>query len=182
MAEEEYQEALKIRRSLSKLNPEAFRSDVAMTLHNLAGLHYQTKEYESALVEYEEALNIYRCLGESNPKAFIPYVAGTLNNLAVLNQKIPVYETALKEFEEALKIRRILAEDEPKAFLPALTEILINLSIYYLQYVPDKAKSVAYAQEARDILIPLVKQAPHLQSLLDMAEGLLEDNKAQPGE
>ncbi len=54
------------------------------------------------------------------------------------------------------------------------------MSIFYLQAVPDKAKSIAYAQEARDILILLCQQAPHLQSQLDLAEQLLAANKTKP--
>jgi hypothetical protein len=79
-----------------------------------------------------------------------------------------------------LKIKRELAAKESGAFSQTLAETLLNLSIYYLQAVPDKDKSVAYAQEVRDILQSLIKQAPHLQNYLDMAEQLLEDNKTQP--
>uniref|UniRef100_UPI004056A147 hypothetical protein n=1 Tax=Candidatus Electronema sp. TaxID=2698783 RepID=UPI004056A147 len=79
-----------------------------------------------------------------------------------------------------LRLYRSLAEAEPKVFLAELSATLINVSIFYLQDVPDRAKSVAYAQEARDILIPLCKQAPHLQSDLDMAERVLAANKAKP--
>ena len=61
-----------------------------------------------------------------------------------------------------------------------MANTLINLSIFHLQAVPDKTKSMAYAQEAQDILIPLCKRAPHLQDYLDMAEEVLEDNKAKP--
>jgi hypothetical protein len=53
------------------------------------------------------------------------------------------------------------------------------LSIFYLQAVPDKIQSTAYAQEARDILKPLIQRMPHLQGHLDHAEQLLERNKAK---
>ncbi len=79
-----------------------------------------------------------------------------------------------------MKIRRELAAKELGAFSQDLVKTLLSLSLFYLQDVPDKAKSVAYAQEVRDILQSLIKQAPHLQNYLDMAEQLLEDNKAQP--
>ncbi|MCW5198429.1 hypothetical protein VU06_01615 [Desulfobulbus sp. F3] len=79
-----------------------------------------------------------------------------------------------------MKIRRSLAEAEPKVFLENLAQTLFNLSIFYLYHMPDRAKSAAYAQEARDILIPLCKQAPHLQKYLDEAELLLKANAATP--
>lgn len=52
------------------------------------------------------------------------------------------------------------------------------MSIFYLQDVPDKTKSIAYAQEARDILTLLCQQMPHLQNYLDAAEEVLKRNKA----
>ena len=176
----EYEEALKLYRSLAEAEPKVFLKYVAATLNNLANLHYQTQAYGPALKEFEEALKLYRSLAEAEPKAFLKDVAMTLNNLAALHYQTQAYGPALKEFEEALKIMRSLAEAEPKAFLPKLATTLINLSIFHLQAVPDKAKSVAYAQEARDILIPLCKQAPHLQQYLDQAEQLLAANKAKP--
>ena len=176
----EYEEALKIRRSLAETEPKAFLQDVATTLNNLANLHSDTQDYGPALKEYEEALKLRRSLAEAEPKAFLPDVAMTLNNLAALHTQTQDYGPALKEYEEALKIRRSLAEAEPKAFLKDVATTLNNLSIFYLYDMPDKAKSVAYAQEARDILIPLCKQVPHLQGDLDKAERLLAANKAKP--
>ncbi len=83
-------------------------------------------------------------------------------------------------YEEALQIRRSLAETSPEAFLPALIDTIIKLSIFYLSLVPDPAKSVAYAEEARSILIPLCAQAPHLQKYLYGAELVLKANAATP--
>ena len=176
----EYEEALKIRRSLAEAEPKAFLPYVATTLNNLAILHRQTQDYGPALKEFEEALKLYRSLAEAEPKAFLQYVARTLNNLAVLHYQTQAYGPALKEYEEALKLYRSLAEAEPKAFLKDVAQTLNNLSIFYLYHMPDKAKSVAYAQEARDNLIPLCKQVPHLQGDLDKAEQLLAANKAKP--
>ncbi|MCI5226712.1 MAG: tetratricopeptide repeat protein [Candidatus Electrothrix sp. AX2] len=180
LALKEYQEALKIRRRLAADQPKAFLPDVAMTLNNLGELHRKTGEYGPALKEYEEALKIRRRLAADQPKAFLPYVADTLNNLANLHYATGEYSLALKEYEEALKIRRRLAAKEPGAFSQTLVETLLNLSLFYLGAVPDKAKSVTYAQEARDILKPLIQQAPHLQKYLDLAEEVLERNKTQP--
>jgi hypothetical protein len=100
-------------------------------------------------------------------------VTETLNNLAVLHR-------ITNNYDPALKIRRGLAEAEPRAFLPNLAKVLLNMSIFHLKDVPDKSKSIDYAQEARDILIPLCKQAPHLQGELDKAEQLLKLNNTKP--
>ncbi|MCW5213141.1 hypothetical protein VU04_09555, partial [Desulfobulbus sp. TB] len=87
-----------------------------------------------------------------------------------------------QEYEETLKHYRKLAEQNPETFLPNVANALLSLSVFYLQVVPDTAKSVIYAQEARDILIPLCEQAPHLQGELDRAESLLEAISTKPGE
>jgi tetratricopeptide (TPR) repeat protein len=168
------QEALKQYRSLAAANPEAFLPRVAGTLNNLAVLHRQTNAFGPALDAYEEALQIFRSLAEVSQEAFLPRVAVTLNNLAMLHSDQNAFGPALEEYEEALKIRRSLAEASPEAFLPDVAETLINLSIFYLYSVPDTAKSVAYAEKARSILIPLCAQAPHLQQYLDKAEQVLK--------
>jgi hypothetical protein len=180
LALEAYQKALKIRRGLADANPEAFLPDVAQTLHNMANLHFAKKEHDQALGEYKEALKTYRSLAESNPEAFRPDVATTLNSLAALHGETKNYITAIEEFEEALQIRRKFGSSNPKAFLPYVAETLVNLSIFHLKVVSDKAKSVAYAEEARSILIPLCAQAPHLQKYLDTAEQVLKANAAGP--
>jgi len=176
-----YEEALKLYRGFTQAKPKVFLPEMAAILNNLAILHQANQEDEPALKKYEEALKIRRGLAEADPKAFLPDVADTLNNLAILHSKTHEYGPARKEYEEALKLYRSLAQAEPKAFLPYLATILVNLSIFYLEDVPDKAKSVAYAQEARSILIPLCKQAPHLQGELDKAEQLLNLNNTKPG-
>lgn len=178
----EYEEALKIRRTLAKIEPKAFLPDVAMTLNNIAILYYETEEYGPALGNYEETLQVFRSLAKAEPKAFIPNVAMTLNNLALLHSEVQDFDSALQEFEEALKLYGSLAARELKVFAQGLVETLLNLSLFYIQAVPDKAKSVDYAQEARDILIPLCQQAPHLQNYLDKAEQVLAANKAKPEE
>lgn len=176
----EFEEALKILKILSQSAPKDFRFSVAATLNNMAILHYQIKGYGPAMKEFEESLKIRRSLAETEPKVFLPKVASTLNNLALLHVNTQEYGIALQEYEEALEISRSFAEAEPRAFLPHLTGTLINLSIFYLYAVTDRAKSVAYAQEAGSILIPLCKQVPHLQSRLDMAERLLKANAGGP--
>jgi tetratricopeptide (TPR) repeat protein len=125
-------------------------------------------------------LEIRRNLAEASPEVFLPDVADTLNNLANLHSAQNAFGPALAAYEEALQIRLSLAAASPEAFLPVLTETLNNLSIYYLEDVPDRTKSVAYAEEARSILIPLCAKMPHLQGYLDMAERVLKANAATP--
>jgi tetratricopeptide (TPR) repeat protein len=180
IALEAYQKSLEISRCLAKTNPEIFLSDVAMTLNNLANMHCETEEYGLAEEEYQESLDIYHGLAEKIPEIFLVDVSMTLNNIANLHYQTDEYESASKEYQKALEIRRSLAEANPEAFLPAVIETLVNLSIFHLKAIPDTAKSVAYAEEVRSILVPLCAQAPHLQKYLDMAELVLKANAAKP--
>jgi tetratricopeptide (TPR) repeat protein len=109
LAEEEYREALDIRRTLAAGNPQAYLPDVAMTLNNLAVLHSATQQLSLAEEEYREALDTYRTLAAGNPQAYLPDVAMTLNNLAVLHKATQQLSLAEEEYREALDIRRTLA-------------------------------------------------------------------------
>ncbi|WPD22443.1 MAG: tetratricopeptide repeat protein [Candidatus Electrothrix scaldis] len=180
LALQEYEEALKINRSFAQTEPEIFLPDVAMNLNNIANLHKETKFFDSAMKEYDEALKVYRNLAKAKPEVFLVFVAVTLDNFAWLHCATKSFDLAMNEYEEALMLYRTLAKDNPKDFLPDVIQVLIDLTIFHLYFVPDQAKSVDYAQEARDILIPLCKKAPHLQGYLDIAERVLERNKAKP--
>jgi tetratricopeptide (TPR) repeat protein len=142
----------------------------------LANLHSDTHDFAAAAKEYEKALEIYRELAESNPSAFLPDVAMTLNNLANLHSDTHDFASAAKEYEEALEIRRELAASNPSAFLPNVAVTLINLSIFYLESVPDKEKSVNLAKKALGILLPIYKQSPQWEEYLNAAKQVLEAN------
>ena len=123
-----YTEALNTYRDLAEKNSDTYLHDVAMTLNNLAILHYDTNNYPAAEKEYTEALNTYRDLAEKNSDTYLHNVAMTLNNLANLHSKTNNYPAAEKEYTEALKIRRDLAEKNPDAFLPNIATTLNNLA------------------------------------------------------
>ena len=123
-----YEEALTIYRTLAAQNPEAFKSDVADTLNNLALLHSDTQQLDWAEKEYIEALEIYHRLAQKNPEAFESDVARTLNNLAVLHKNTRRLDLAEKEYNEALEIQRRLAQKNPEAFESDVARTLNNLA------------------------------------------------------
>ena len=130
-AEPKYQAALELFRELEGKNPGHFINDVAMTLNNLANLHYKTNNHPAAEEKCTEALKICRELAKKDPDTFLPYVAGTLNNLANLHSDINNYTAAEEKYTEALKIRRELAKKDPDAFLPDVAMTLNNLAVLY---------------------------------------------------
>jgi tetratricopeptide (TPR) repeat protein len=97
-----YEDVLKIYRELT--NSAAYLPAIAMTLNNLAALHYTLHCYERAEKEFAEALEIRREFAKANPDAFLSEVAITLNNLTNLHRDLHRYEEAEKEFAKALEI------------------------------------------------------------------------------
>ena len=156
-----YDEALSLYRRLAEKNPEAFDSDVAMTLNNQAILHYKIQRFDKAEQELGEALEIRRCLAEKSPEAFDSYVAGTLNNLAVLHSDIQRFDKAEQEYGEALEIYRRLAKKNPEAFDSGVANTLNNLAVlhYKIQRF-DKAEQ-EYG-EALEIYRRLAKKSPEV--------------------
>ena len=155
-----YEEALGIYRRLAETNPQTYLPDVAMTLNNLAVLQKAKNEFPAAQAAYEEALGIYRRLAETNPQTYLPYVATTLNNLAVLQKAKNEFPAAQAAYEEALGIRRRLAETNPQTYLPDVAMTEINLSIFYLQSLSDRERSLAHASEALVAALPFVEVLP----------------------
>ncbi len=109
-------------------------------------------QFKKAVIFYDEALNLYRNLAKTNPAVYEPNVATTLNNLANLYGAQNKMKEAQEAYDEALKIRRNLAKINPAVYEPDVAMTLINLSIFYLQSLPDREKSIALAKEAYDIL------------------------------
>ena len=124
IAEQEYQEALLIRRELAVENPRTFLPKVAMTLNNLANLHDTKNERLIAEQEYQEALLIYRELAIENPRSFQPDVAMTLINLSIF-----------------------YLEDQPETSITLAEEVL-----EIAQQFPDLPSVQHYAEQARAVL------------------------------
>ena len=123
-----YERALETYRRLAKLNPQAYESDVAATLNNLAILYSITRRFEEGEAMYKETLEIYRHLAKSNPQAYEPDVAGTLDNLAILYYSAQRFTESMTTYMEALEIRRRLAQSNPQAFAPEVARTLNNLA------------------------------------------------------
>ena len=115
-------------RILKNFKRELSLEDQAGTLNNLAALHSEKNEYETAEREYSEALGIYKDLAAANPAVYHPYVAMVLNNLANLHSEKNEHETAEREYSEALTIRRDLAAANPAVYQPDMAMVLNNLA------------------------------------------------------
>jgi tetratricopeptide (TPR) repeat protein len=66
------QDAVAIRRALADACPDAFRPDLAASLHNLGIRLAALGRYDKALAATEEAVAIRRALADERPAAFLP--------------------------------------------------------------------------------------------------------------
>ena len=159
-----HKEALQIRRELAEKNPEAYKLDVATTLHNLGASLSNTNEFKQAQTCHEEALKLYQELADQNPKAYMSDVAMTLNNLVVLYMKLKKKEEAVRAYQGAYNVYKKLASLHPKAYDICYARIL----------------AIGYAflgkpqQDLKDAKAILSKypEHPEAQGLLSFIEGL----------
>jgi len=108
-------------------------------------------------------------LAEANPQTYLPHVAMTLNSLATLQQATKEFPAAEAGYQQALAIRRRLADANPQTYLPDVAMSAVNMSIFYLQAVPDKGKSLAYAKEALVAALPFMGFVPFAQTSANKA-------------
>ena len=181
-AEKGYREALAIRRDLASSHPQTYLPDVATTLNNLAVLQWSRNDYDSAEKGYREALGVYRELAASNLQIYLPDVAMTLNNLAALQYTRNDFDLAEKGFREALEVYRELAESHPQIYLPDVALTLSNLGLLYQKGLPDREKSLACAQEALSLLLPLVESLPKTRESFERAIKVVENWDLDPDE
>jgi len=179
-AEQSYQEALKIKRKLLKINPQTYLPSVGITLNNLGLLQKDKNEYDKAERSYQEALKIKRKLSKVNPQMYLSGVGMTLNNLGLLQKDKNEYDKAEQSYQEALMIYRKLVDVNPLTFLPYVAATLNNLAI--LQCVQNEYENAEKSfQEALEIRRKLSKANPQ-RYMSDFADtlnnlGLLQKDK-----
>jgi len=149
--------------------PEAYLPDVAATLNNQGNLQGDQHDFAAAAESYREALARYRTLAEAHPEVYLPNVATTLNNLGNLQRVQHDFAAAAESYREALAICRTLAEAHPEAYLPNVAATAVNLSIFYLQDLPDKDESLAFAEESLIAALPLMESVPTVQNYVRTA-------------
>lgn len=101
-------------------------------------------------------------------------MAATFHNLGTLQRDQYDFAAAAESFREALALRRTLAEAHPEAYLSDMAATAVNLSIFYLQSLPDKEKSLAYAEEALVSALPLLESVPAVQDYACLALQVVE--------
>lgn len=123
----------------------------------------QPNRFEQACDYFEEALRAAR-------------TAEVGFEFALFLQKHNCFDQAKPLYEEALQIRRDLAAENPRTFLPDVAMTLINLSIFYLQAIPERDRSITLARESLEILQDF-QDVPYLERYRETALWVLQSNK-----
>ncbi|MFC8849730.1 tetratricopeptide repeat protein, partial [Micromonospora sp. NPDC057141] len=158
--------AVRIRRRLAEVNPNAHLPNLAKSLNTLGALLAMLGRREQALGSVEEATGIYRRLVGANLDTYLPDLAGSLNNLGTLLAALGQQEQALAPVDEATSIYRRLAEANPDTHLPNLGMSLNNLGSC-LSQLGQREQALPPAEEATSIYRRLAEANPdtHLPDL-----------------
>ncbi|MDR0544868.1 MAG: tetratricopeptide repeat protein [Odoribacteraceae bacterium] len=130
----------------------------------VASFYYDLNKFKEAQVYCTNCLSLAKTPDDR---------ASTLNNLGNLQLAINEYPQAESSYQEALQIRCALAAVNSQAYLPDLSSTLANLAIFYLESVPDKERSVQYAEEVLSYRSSL-EHIPAARECIEIAEAVLE--------
>jgi tetratricopeptide (TPR) repeat protein len=147
-ARQHLEQALKIRRQLTKQAQDAYSLDMAATLLNLGNLDYREDRLEEARQQNEEGLKILRQFPMST-RDYLSGLALALSNLGAVDERQNRAEEARQHDEEALKIRRELASQNPDSYLPDVAMTLNNLG--NLERGVDPVQARQHYDEALEI-------------------------------
>ena len=134
-------------RELAKRDRDAFLSDLARSLNNLANRQRDVGQREEALETAQEAVKLYRELAQRNRDAFLPALAMSLSTLAVMQSEVGQRKEALETAQEAVKLWRELAQHNRDRFLRYLALSLNNLANRQSE-MGQRGEALETAQEA----------------------------------
>ena len=142
-------EAFHIYRAWPRPTRTPYLPKVATTLNNLGNLYRDRHERKPPpRPSATRALHDSPPPGRRQPRhAYLPDLAMTLNNLAVLYSDRHDLAAAQAAYDEAPR-RFTAAWPGPirKLDLPKFSRTAVNLSIFYLQNLPDRDKSLAHGE------------------------------------
>jgi hypothetical protein len=144
-AESAYQESLQIRQKLAKLDPQAYKPDLAMTLNGLGSFYLLTRRPQQAAMTFRQALDIYSDLALVNPAVYRQNVAMSWNSLGNAYRDATRMSEAEEAFLNSLRISRDLAKENPDEQQPMVALTLSNLAMmyFYTGRLPEAANYIA---------------------------------------
>ncbi len=158
-----YKKALRLYKLLAEADPRKYLPAIATLLNNLANVHADKYEFKKAELNYEEALRIRKDLALLNPRAYLPAVAETLNNIGTVQEYNNELVLAEQSYKEALGIYRTLSKDNFQSYSPAVAATAVNICTFHSSSIPDKTKSITYAEETLLSALPFLDSLPAAQ-------------------
>jgi tetratricopeptide (TPR) repeat protein len=153
-------------------SPES-QSELAIALHNHAGILRNAARYDEAVAAAAEAVEIIEPLAESRPDAFRDQLGQALDGLGSILGHLGRFEEALPHTEQAVEIFRALATDQPGRYQPLLRFTLSNHAGILVHLGRDGAAFQAI-KEAVSVCLSLVSQRldAHLAELSSTVNNL----------
>ena len=185
-SEEHYKRALLLREELAKRNPDAFNSDLAVTLNNLGSLYFDLREFEKSEEHYKRALLLREELAKRNPDAFNSDLAMTLNNLGSLYSDLREFEKSEEHYKRALLLCEELAKRNPDAFNSDLAEALNDCGNLYRDINQPEMAKQSYEGALAIVHGLVMKSSKAFEHLLvrikaDMARLYVESGREKEG-
>lgn len=169
-AEDLFAEALAIQKKLNVTEPDKFLPEIATTLGNLSNVYSVQKRFDLAETVALECLEIRKKLYQINPYTFAEDFAKSLAIVGLRIKESSRYEEADKFLIESLQIFQRLAQSNRQVHAINVASTAANLSSFYFNEMPDKERSLYYAQLAIVNTIDLLGRLPLADQI---AESLL---------
>ncbi|KAJ3476738.1 hypothetical protein NLI96_g10956 [Meripilus lineatus] len=153
------EEAVRMRRELSKGGDIRCKADLAISLANLSRRQHALGQWEGAQESAQEAVDIHRRLFRDNPDGHREDFSSSLLALSIVKDSLRRLEESLEIGEEVVRLREFLANKKPAAFNALLARSLTNLAISYtsLRRLED---ALVASQRAASLQEPLAKARP----------------------
>ena len=118
------QEAVELRRALTRQNPDAFKPAFPGSLNNLALCLSELGRREEALAPAQEAVDLYRALARQNPHAFRPDLAMSLGSLSRVMSRMNRHREATATLVEGICLLQPQFTRLPEPFAPLMGELV----------------------------------------------------------
>ncbi|MEM6802812.1 MAG: tetratricopeptide repeat protein, partial [Bacteroidota bacterium] len=140
-------------------NPMRGKTDLALSLNNLALCYTEKSRYKEAIESFNLAIEIYEEASEEDSLFYLADLSNTLNNLGNVLSDTSLYEEALLNYQKSLQISRKLVKRNPARFEEDLGSSLNNLGILYNK-LKRREEALASHEEALEIRKKLARQNP----------------------
>jgi tetratricopeptide (TPR) repeat protein len=172
-------EALPVLRD-KRMETPANTSQYCEVLTILYNIYRKQQKYEEAVTYIEITLQLYRELVARNPE-YSADLARCCRNAAEARIALSDYNHVDLLYMEALHILRATGSAESETYAPSVSDILLCLSDFYLNCVPNRDLSLAFARESNDTMRSY-KQGPVAAAIRERTDKIIDEWLRRAGE